>query len=100
MPTLSHVLSLDDAIASFLANKDYRANDSTSQAQSLISAIDVLLVMRPRQATFGGNAGETVTFDTAALKLVRDEAEKFVKQRRQVSLDPTIGYVNTEYYIQ
>lgn len=99
MANLQAALSYEDAIASFLANRNYRSTGSTTECQSLLAACDTLLILRPQRMQAGGPSGEQLQFDTAAVLAVRNEADKWLKSKNASTYyqSHNIGYVNTEY---
>jgi hypothetical protein len=99
MANLQAVLSYEDAIASFLANRNYRSTGSTTEAQSVLAACDVLLILRPQRMQAGGPSGEQLQFDANAVLAVRNDADKWLKSQTAKTYHESqnIGYINTEY---
>lgn len=99
MANLQAVLSYEDAIASFIANRNYRSTGSTTEAQSLMAACDTLLILRPQRAQSGGPSGEQLQFDTNAVLAVRNDADKWLKSQSAKTYHEShnVGYTNHEY---
>lgn len=100
MQTADSLTAYDDAVRNYLASLDYRATSSTTKAETLIAAIDALLLLRPQRAQFGGTAGEQLQFESASLLAVRTATEKWLRSYRVATIEPQVGYVDTTQYIE
>lgn len=99
MANLQAALSYEDAIASFLANRNYRSTGSTTEAHAVIVACDTLMILRPQRAQSGGPSGEQLQFDNNALLAVRNDADKFIKSETAKAhyQAQNVGFTNHEY---
>jgi len=76
MATVSELTTLLEAAL------DYEETASLSKAKSVITYVNQLLLKRPQSS---GHAGSSVSYDTATLQQLRDDARVYVKAKSTTS---------------